>query len=184
MKKTVKEYIKAYLAERPSVHIGMNWDSEGFIFVAQNSGDVYAILVPRSKVLTACGLLTVKGEDCSLKSGGGWHLRVNGATALYFWAVENLTNGKTEKKGVIEKLCSVEEWTDKIAQYQAMHHEKAKNAGRTAEWVCGEHFEGSTLNQHNDRKNDNESDIILADGTHWEIKCIALTSRAQIKVQD
>lgn len=183
MTNKVKQTVKAYLAERPSVRVGMKWDSEGFIFLAQNSHTLYAIFVKRSEVVKVLDKLTVVGEDCSEKSGGGWHLRVNGAKAIFNWAMAQ-TNGNDNVKGRIEPLCTEEEWFAKIDEYQALHGHKAKNAGRTGEWVCEEHFEGSTINQHNDRKNDNESDITMADGTVWEIKTIAYKSRAQIKVQD
>lgn len=182
MEKRVKQTIEAYLNERPSVHIGMEWDAEGFLFGVSNSGSVYAVFVKRSEVRRFLAKLTVVGEDCSIKSGGGWHIRINGSTAAFRWA--NAQTGGVEVKGRLERLCSCDEFLAKAEQYQAMHGEKAKNLGRTFEWVCGQHFEGSVLDQHNDRKNDGTSDLTLADGTCWELKCIALTSRAQMKVQD
>lgn len=183
MSKRAKLTVKAYLAERPSVRVGFKWDSEGWIFIAQNSHKVYALFVKRSEVLSVLDKLTVVGEGCSDASGGGWHLRVNGATALFNWMMTQ-TNGKDNVKGRIEPLCTEEEWFAKIDEFQALNGHKAKNAGRTGEWVCGEHFEGSVVNPHNDRKNENESDITMADGSVWEIKTIAFKSRAQIKVQD
>lgn len=178
MNNKIKKTVKAYLAERPSVHIGMDWDAEGFMLVVSNSDTVFALPVKRSKVLSVLNVLTVIEEECSEKSGGGWHLRINGSTAAVRWAV---ANGGYDQ---LVPLCSYAEWKNKIAEFQAMTGEKTPNAGRTAEWVLGQKFEGSTLRPHNDRKNRNESDIVLADGTCWEIKCIALNSRAQIKVQD
>ena len=178
MTQKIKRTIKAYLAERPSVHIGMQWNSEGLMLVLSNSDTVFALPVKRSKIMSLLNVLTVVEEECSEKSGGGWHLRVNGSTAAVRWAV---ANGGYEQ---LIPLCSYTEWKNKIAEYQTLTGERTPNAGRTAEWFLGQHFAGSVLNQKNDRKNCNESDIVLADGTAWEIKCIALNSRAQIKVQD
>lgn len=183
MKKAEKITVKQYLSERPSVHIGMDWDAEGWMFVISNTHEVYALIVKRSEVMDVLNRLTVYGEDCSEKSGGGWHLRVNGSTAAFRWAMAK-TGGECEVKGRLERLCSESEFKAYVKQYQTEHGEAAPNMGRTAEWLCGEHFEGSTLCQKNDRKNDGTSDIVLADGRAYEIKCIALTSRAQIKVQD
>ena len=178
MTRKIKRTIKAYLAERPSVHIGMQWNSEGLMLVLSNSDTVFALPVKRSRIMSLLNVLTVVEEECSEKSGGGWHLRVNGSTAAVRWAV---ANGGYEQ---LIPLCSYTEWKNKIAEYQTLTGERTPNAGRTAEWFLGQHFAGSVLNQKNDRKNCNESDIVLADGTAWEIKCIALNSRAQIKVQD
>lgn len=178
MKTKIKKTLRAYLNERPSVHIQMDWDSEGMMFVLSNSDTIYALKVKRSQIMSVMNVLTVIEEECSEKSGGGWHLRINGSTAATRWAV---ANGGYDQ---LIPLCSYAEWKNKIAEYQELTGERTPNAGRTAEWFLGQHFAGSMLNQHNDRKNRNESDITLADGTCWEIKCIALTSRAQIKVQD
>lgn len=178
MTRKIKKTVKAYLAERPSIHIGMSWDSEGLMLVLSNSDTVFALPVKRSKIMSLLNVLTVIEEECSEASGGGWHLRVNGSTAAVRWAV---ANGGYEQ---LIPICSYAVWKQKVAEYQAISGERTPNAGRTAEWLLGQHFVGSVLNQHNDRKNSNESDITLADGTCWEIKCIALNSRAQIKVQD
>lgn len=183
MERRVKKTVQAYLAERPSVHISMDWDAEGWMFVISNSHEIYALIVKRSEVMDVLKRLTVYGEDCSIKSGGGWHVRIDGSTAAFRWAMAK-TGGEYEVKGRLERLCSEAEFKAYVKQYQREHGEAAPNMGRTAEWLCGQHFEGSTLCQKNDRKNNNESDITLADGRCYEIKCIALTSRAQIKVQD
>lgn len=175
--------VKAYLAERPSVRVGMRWDSEGFVFLVQNSHRVYCVFVKRSEVLSVLDKLTVEEEMCSVKSGGGWHLRISGATALFNWAMAQ-TGGLDEVKGRIEYLCTEAEWLAKVEEFRILNGHKANNAGRTGEWVLGGHFEGSVVNPHNDRKNKGESDITLADGSVWEIKTIVLKSRAQLKVQD
>lgn len=182
LSRKAKQTIKQYLAERPSVHIGFEWDAEGFMFLCQNSGDVYVIKVKRSEVMDALSQLTVVGEDCSDASGGGWHLRINGAKALFNWVMAKTNGLYTADR--LEKVCTVEEWDKKVEEFQAMKGHAQKNRGRTAEWVLENHFEGCVVNPHNDRKNSNESDITLADGSCWEIKCIVGKSRAQIKVQD
>lgn len=183
MTKNIKKTVKQYLAERPSVRLGMRWDSEGWIFNVQNSHRVYCIFVKRSEVLSVLDKLTVEEEKCSVKSGGGWHLRISGATALFNWAMEQ-TGGLDEVKGRIEYLCTETEWLAKVEEFKVANGHKQNNAGRTGEWVLSEHFPNSVVNPHNDRKNRGESDITLADGSVWEIKTIVLKSRAQLKVQD
>jgi len=180
MTRKIKKTLQAYLRERPSVRVGMNWDAEGLMLVISNSDGIYVLKVLRSQILTVLKLLTVIEEECSEKSGGGWHLRINGSTAAARWAYANGLDG-TDR---MQYICDYDRWNQYIDQYKQIFGERTKNAGRTAEWVLGQFFEGSTLRPHNDRKNNNESDIELADGTVWEIKCIALNSRAQIKVQD